>query len=142
MSSGQYLSVQGPAVAIKADGTLTNAYVRYPTTGTVDMGSWTSVTVFVKIGTAQSKTCNLKFSWSHDGTTWFNEQAEVAGTASAPDQPYTPYDRRVDVSLADNSVTYSCRFNRMAQHFTVLAKSDATTTGTISISVQKSSISN
>lgn len=146
MSSGQYSSVQGAAITIKSNGTLTDSYVRYPTTiaeaGPADMGSWTSVTVFVTIGTAQAKTCNLKFSWSHDGTTWFNEQVEVAGTASAPDQPYTPYDRRVDLSLADNSITYSCRFNRMAKYFTVLAKSDATTTGTVAILVQKTALSN
>lgn len=140
MSSGQYLSSQsGGNISIRSDAVLTNAYVA---SSSVDLGSYTSVTAYLVVGTAQAKTCNLIPQWSEDDSAFFSEQYEVAGTASGIEQPFTPYDRRIDITIATTGNIYCCRFNRLGRYFRVKVKSDATTTGTVSISVHKQSLSN
>lgn len=138
MALNGYLSVQGAPFSIRASAVFTGSYVA---TSSVDMGSWTSATVFITVGTAAVETLSLKPQWSPDNSTWYDEQFEVIGTQSGTEQPFAAYSRVVTTSLASGAPNYSCRFNRMAQYFRLACKSSGTT-ATAVITVQLSSISN
>lgn len=141
MASGQYLSVQsGGNITLRADSTLTGSYVA---SSSLDLGSYTSTEIFLTVGTAQAATtCSLKPQWSEDDTNYFDEQYEVAGTASGTEQPFIPYSRRVDIPISATGNVYCCRFNRMGRYFRVAVKSSGVTTGTVGITGHKQSLSN
>lgn len=136
----QTSSIQPYGYTIRSDAVLTNAYVP---SSTVDLTTYDSVIVHVIVGTAQaSKVCNTKFQWSLDGTNFADETVDTAtaSTAGTPGtQPYSPYIRVIDIPMDTAGYTYVMRARRMGVAFRVAVKSDATTTGTISIKVIKAS---
>lgn len=143
MASGQYLSVRsGAPTSLRAAAVLTASYVP---TSSIDLGSYTSATLYLTIVSAAAETCTLKPQWSEDNfltsASTFDEQYEVAGTASGTEQPFTSYSRTVLISLATGAPNYSSRFNREGRYFRVSLKSSGTT-ATISVAVQLSCLSN
>lgn len=125
----------GAPTTLRADAVLTNAYVN---SDPIDLKSYDSVTIMIKIGTTQAKTCNTKFQWSMDGTTYADEPCLVNGTVASGEQPQVPSARRVDIDISTTANHYIERFHRLAQFLRVAVKSDATTTGTISILAEPS----
>lgn len=140
MASGQYASFQsGAATSIRADAIVTNAYVG---STTVDLMSYTSVTIYAVVTMTQATTISLKFQWSHDGSNWFDETVEVAGSPSGSELAYTPYSRVETISLATAGNIWCGRSNRLGRYFRCAIKSGAETTGTIALLIHKQSLSN
>lgn len=138
MASGQYLSVRsGAPTSLRSAAVMTSSYV---VTSSIDLGSYTSVTAYLTKGTAAAETASLKPQWSEDNTTFYDEQVEVAGTASGTEQPFTAYSRRTDVSVAASTPDWSSRFNRQGRYFRMAIKSSGTT-ATVALTVQLSCLS-
>jgi hypothetical protein len=137
----QYLSVQGgsPPV-VRADAVLTNAYVA---SSSVNMGTYDSAFIRVKVGTAQAgKICKIKVQWSDDDTVFDDETVDTPAASSSGTpgiQPFDPYIREVNVPMDTASYAYRFRVRRMGTYLRVSCKSDATTTGTVSVTILKAS---
>jgi hypothetical protein len=136
------LTQEGAALVHRADAVLTNAYNTSKTVY-VDLKSYDSLTVAFIIGTGQAKTANIKFQWSLDDPSvttprWFDEQIDAYGTVSGTETPVTGTSRRTDLDMTSAGNIYIIRTRRLARFFRTVEKSDATTTGTLSIIVKPS----
>jgi len=126
---------EGAATVVFTNQTLTASYVA---SDSIDLKSYDSAVVLIEVPTNQaSKTANVKFEWSNDGTTFVPEYALNPGTIASGDQPYTPVQKRVDVDMASGttSAPYIERVRRLARYFRIKVKSDGVTTGTVKGSV-------
>ena len=115
---------------------LTNAYSG-AVSSAVDLESYDGLALTLKVTTAQAKTCNLKFQWSHDDSAYFDELVEVQGSAASGEQPYTILSRVIQIDMTSTGNLYIARLRRMARYFRVTMKSDATTTGQVRVDIIK-----
>ena len=135
----QYESIQRLPKTIFSLGTLTASY---QFSQSLDLLSYDSVNLYVTIGTTEAVTANLKFQWSQDDVTWMDETTLTATASAGTEQPYTPYSKRIDLSMATAGAVYTTRSQRLAKYFRVALKSSGTTTGTIQVAAAKSKNSN
>lgn len=130
----------GAPTTIFGPATLTATYQFGPSTSAalLDLKSWDSVVISVRVTTAQAATtCNFKVQWSLDGTNWLDEMTETAGASAYPDQPYVPYSRRIDIDMSSANIGYLTREHRLARYMRVAVKSSGVTTGQIQVDIIK-----
>lgn len=132
----------GKIERIRPVGTLTGSYVA---SNIVNLGTFSGVSLIVDIGTAQtSKVVSVKPQWGfkdeNNVMVWIAEPRMTDAAASAGEIVQTPSARVISVQLDSANAAYMGgyieRFNRLAEFFRVLVKSDGVTTGTIGLRAQ------
>jgi hypothetical protein len=123
-------------VNIFSTSTLTNVYTA---SSSVDVQSWDSVSVVANVGTTQANAiANLKLQWSYDNSTWVDHPVLTAQSIANQETPYTLSSKQITISLSNSAPAYIEVLPRNARYFrTVIKSTNAFTTGTISINVQK-----
>lgn len=130
-------SVDSTSQTIRSDSTLTSSYVA---SDAVDLQNFNSLAITARVGTTQAtKVANLKFQWSHDGSIWTDEPVKITGSITGTpeggnhEQHFTIPSNVIDIAMDTVNNGFVARFARTARFFRVLAKSDAVTTGTLSV---------
>lgn len=137
MASIQFASSQQGAPTIIFASATPGATYSFSTS--IDLMSWDSVTLLTAVTVNETaKTANLKFQWSIDNTTFYDETTDTASASSGAEQPFVPYTYRIDISLDSAGTNYLAgdirRLRRLARYFRAGIKSDATT-GKVAISI-------
>lgn len=119
----------------RAAALLTTSYVAC--SATICDDQQLTVEVFVS-GTGEAITCSLVPQWSTDNTNWFDEPVNIAGVATATEQPYTRLIKRFDFSVSTTGGVFTETFDRWGRnrYFRVKVKgASATTTALVQIKV-------
>lgn len=116
--------------------TLTNVYTA---SSSVDLQSYDSVSVIAATVTTQNHAiATLKPQWSQDNVSWVDESYLLTNASSGFEQPYSIFSKAVTITLTNSAPSYVEAYPRQGRYFRTLVKStNAFTTGTIKITVQK-----
>lgn len=124
----------GPLTLKKAAAVLTSAYTGFVSTS-IDLTGYNCVVSYVAVDTQQSSTVgSVKFQWSWDNTTFFDEEVDGTPSTSGTEATYQPYSKVITVDLSSSGIGYDYRrFDRKGNFFRVVAKSSGTTTGKLAV---------
>jgi len=116
--------------------TITTSYVA---TTQIECADDHQVTCEVTVsGTPEAITASLVPQWSTDGTNWIDEPVNVAGTATATEQPYTRLSKRFDFSINSSGLVFTETFTRWGsnRYFRIKIKGgSASTTALVAVSL-------
>ncbi len=112
----------------------------YVSSGAINCQNAQQISIEVIVASAQAKTCNLLAQWSVDNVNWVTEPVNVAGTATATEQPYTRLDKRFDFSVNVTGMAFGETFTRWGGYkwFRVQVKESSGSGSTATVQIKGS----